>query len=125
MEIITYIRLVNNSYEVELDLAEGGLTPVEKEAIANYGEPVITAGGLFDAGGGGLSYTLGDDDRKFPSQFPVKKTFSRADYPSDANDRAVLYRTTLKTRLDTAMTALRSRAAGTTGREIDNIDTAP
>jgi len=124
MEIESKIRLVNNAYSVELDLADGGLTPVELQAIRNYGEPVVSAGGLFDDGAG-LTYTLPDDDRKFPSQFPVKYTFSLADYPSDANDRAVLFRQTMKTRIDAAVTAIRALDEGTTGHEIDVIDTTP
>ena len=106
MEIESHIRLVNNAYSSEIDLADGGLTPVEAEAISHYGEPVIEAGGLFDDGGG-LSYTLAADDRKFPSQFPVKAIFSNADFPTDANDRAVLYRDEIIIRLDAAVTALR------------------
>lgn len=124
MEIISYIRLVNNAYEVELDLADGGLTPVEKDCITKFGEPVISVGGEF-TDGVDLTFTLADNDRKFPSQFPVKYSFGLADYPSDANDRAVLFRNTIRTRIDDAVTALRALSIGDTGRTIDNVDTTP
>lgn len=124
MEIISYIRLVNNAYAVEMDLADNGLTPVEAESIRNFGEPTIEVGGDFDDGDA-LTFTLAGEDRKFPSQFPIKTTFSISDYPTDANARAVLYRDTLRTRLDVAVTALRAKTVGTTGRDIENIDTTP
>jgi len=124
METIATIRLVSGSYHVEVDLAEDGLTPVEAEVISQHGEPVITAGGLFDDEIS-LSYTLADDDRKFPSQFPVKAIFSLADFPSDANDRAVLFRDEIRDRIDIAITALRALTAGTVGKDIDNEDTTP
>jgi len=124
METIATIRLVNNAYHVEVNLADEGLTPVEKEVIAQYGEPVIAAGGTFNDGVS-LSYDLNANDRKFPSQFPVKAIFSRADYPSDANARAVLFRDQIRSRIDTAITALRNNSAGTVGKDIDNEDTTP
>jgi len=124
METEATIRLVNNVYNVEVDLADNGLTPVEAEVISQFGEPVIAAGGNFDDGGG-LSYDLADDDRKFPSQFPVKASFSLADHPADANDRALLFRDKVRERIDTAITALRGNTVGTVGRDIDNEDTTP
>lgn len=124
MELLRTIRLVNNVYHAEVDLADGGLTPVEEETITQYGEPVIAAGGTF-TDGQGLTFTLADEDRKFPSQFPVKATFSRADFPSDANARAVLWYDTIRDRCETAMETIRGYAAGITGRDISNIDTTP
>jgi hypothetical protein len=124
MEIISNIRLVSNSYQVELDLADAGLTPSELEAIQSFGEPVISIGGDFDDGDD-LTFSLADEDRKFPSQFPAKAVFNLSDYPSDANARAVLFRNTIRERLETAIVTLRAKVIGVTGREISNIDTTP
>lgn len=124
MELERSIRLVNNAYHAEVNLARDGLTPVEAEAVSNYGEPTIEAGGTFDDGVD-LTYDLPADDRRFPSQFPVKAVFSRSDYPDDANARAVLWYNTIRDRIEAAVEALRAIPSGTTGRDISNIDTTP
>jgi hypothetical protein len=98
--------------------------PEEAEAVRRFGEPTIDVGGEFDDGDA-LTYTLAADDRKFPSQFPVKKIFSLEDYTTTTNDRAVLFRDTIRTRITDAITDLRAQAVGSTGREISNIDTTP
>ena len=123
MEIISNIRLVSNTYEVEIDLAQGGLTPVEAEAIRQFGEPVTETGGEFD-NGSGLEFELPEADRKFPSQFPVKAVFSLADN-ANANARAILFKDTIIQRLTTSVIDIRELSAGITGREIINIDTTP
>lgn len=124
MRLNTSITLVDGVYHVSVDLADtNGFTPVEQEAVTQFGEPTIACGGSFDDGGG-LTYTLDTNDKLFPSQFPVKEKFSTVDYPSNANARAVLWRDTIKTRIDAAITTLRSKTVGTVGEEIANIDTS-
>jgi hypothetical protein len=124
MEIVSYIKLVSSNYEVEIDLAPDGLTPVEEAAITNFGEPVIPTGGTFTRASPALTFTLPESDRKFPSQFPVKASFDIADN-ADANARAVLFRDKILERLTTHVRAVRTLAAGTTGKDITNINTTP
>lgn len=122
MQIEVYIRPLNNLFEVQIGLAgtpEEGLTPVEREAFRNFGEPLIECGGDFDDGDG-LTFSLPSDARRFPSQFPVKQLFSLSD-EADANDRAVLYRTTIETRLVTARDAQTQKITGVSGRFITSL----
>ena len=124
MRITSTIQLRDAVYHVAVDAADTlPFTPAEQEALTNFGEPTIACGGTFTLGD--LTYTLAENDRLFPSQFPVKQTFSTEDYPDDANERATLWRNTIKTRLENAVAALRSLAPGTVGEETDNIDTTP
>lgn len=120
MDIKSTIRLTNNVYHAEIDLYE--LTLVEQDVINKFGEPTIDCGGSFDDQMG-LTFTLDTDERKFPSQFPCKKSWDRADYPSDADDRAALWRDTIKTRIDTAVTALRALTYDNLGTEIAPVPT--
>ncbi len=122
MRISSSIILIDGVYNVTVDLVSGGFTPVEAEAVYQHGEPTVSCGGEFDDGDA-LTFTLADNDRKFPSQFPVKQRFSLEDY-GDAAERAELWRSTIKTRLDTAITTLRNISVANTGEEIANIDTS-
>lgn len=124
MRLETSIKLISGVYHVTVDLAsEDGFTPVEQEAITQQGEPTIDVGGSFDDQAG-LTYTLDTKQVQFPSQFPQKKTFSKTDYPSDAADRAQLWLDTVKTRIDTGVTAQRTATASNIAEEIVNIDTS-
>lgn len=124
MQTRSIIQLVDNVYTAEVALDTNGLTPVEKDVITKYGEPTISCGGEF-TDGVDLTYTLATNDKKFPSQFPVKQSFSRVDYPDDAYDRADLWIETLKTKIDTAVTALRAIPETLVGTTVSNIDTQP
>lgn len=122
MQIEVYIRPLNNLFEVQIGLAgtpEEALTPVEREAFRNFGEPVVDCGGEFDDGDG-LVFNLPTDERRFPSQFPVKQLFSLEDN-ADANDRAVLYRTTIEQRLVTARDEQTDKVTGTSGRFVNTL----
>lgn len=124
MEIESTIRLVGNVYNVEIDLATDGFTPTEQEVVEQFGEPLVDIGGSF-TDGGSLSYTLTSEDRRFPSQFPIKVQFSRVDYPDDAAERAGVYRSTLITRITAAITTLRGYTVSNLGHDISNNDTTP
>jgi hypothetical protein len=120
MQIKSSITIKDNVYHVEIDLDK--FSPAEEEAVAQFGEPTIACGGEFED----PDFTLADDDRKFPSQFPVKQRFGVEDYES-ASDIAVAWRNAVKDRLESGMEAVRLSAAspGVVGLEIDIIDTTP
>jgi hypothetical protein len=121
MEIETRIDQCDNAYSVQIGLAncpEDALTPVERQAFQAFGEPVVDVGGSFS--GEDLSFTLPSDQRRFPSQFPVKQVFSLADN-SDANARAVLYQTTIQARLVAARNTQTEKSDGTVGRFVTTL----
>jgi hypothetical protein len=123
MEIESRISLTEATYRVQVGLAASptALTPVEREAVAQFGEPVIELGGAFTQADPSLTFSLPAAQARFPGQFPISQAFSLADYAEDANERAVLFRNTLITRLEAARTALLTQSAGTTGTQVTII----
>ena len=128
MHLYSSITLINNTYHVQVGprILEGtsAFTPAEQEALAKAGEPVVEVGGTFTDSP--LTFTLSEEDRLFPSQFPVKQLFSLDD-DDDAGDMAVLFRDTIKTRIEAAMESARTAAIADTvfGSEISDINTTP
>lgn len=123
MRLVTNIVLTDGAYHASVDLTPQGLSPVEEEALSHFGEPIIQCGGEF-TDGDALTFTLPENHKRFPSQFPVKKRFAIEDFPDDAADMALLWRDTIKARIAAAVTAKRNTSAGTTGEEISVIDTS-
>ena len=86
MEIRSTIRLTNNLYQAEIALGENGLTPVENEALAQFGQPSIECGGEFGttgttgATGTNTYFTLPSNAKLFPANFPIKESFSLLDF---------------------------------------------
>lgn len=120
MRITSSILLVDGVYNVVVDLASGGFTPEESAAVYRWGFPVVACGG--DIPYDNTVFTLPDDDRRFPSQFPAKQRFSSEDWP-DAAGMASAWRDEIKTRLDAAITELRNKTVGLTGEETVIINT--
>ena len=120
MQVESNIRLTLGSYYVQVSLAPGdALSGRERDAMAAFGQPVVEFGGSFS--GDDVSFTLPADPRAVPGQLPCQKQFSLVDYGSEANAYAVLYETTMLTRLRQALGALLERDAGVTGRTISNL----
>lgn len=132
MTIYTSIQLINDQYRVQVGpqaiiAGKSPFTAAELDVLARFGEPTVECGGEFDNEEGGddaITFELADDDRSFPSQFPVVKFFDLND-DEDANEKAVFYRDTIKDRIEEAMSELRTEEFGTIGEEISNIDTNP
>lgn len=138
MEIKTVVRLVSGSYHSEISLNENGLTPVETETINYFGAPLIECGGAFGvtgstgATGTNTYFELEADPRYFPTNFPVKQTFSLLDYPvgttapPNAAQRAVIWKDEIVSRITAGMQDKRDEASSTAiGTAILNIDTTP
>jgi hypothetical protein len=138
MEIKSTIRLTNNLYQAEISLGENGLTPVETEAITYFGQPSVDCGGEFGATGttgatGTNTYfTLPANSKFFPSNFPVKQSFSLLDYPvgttlpPNAAQRVDIWRDEVVSRLALAMQNKRGEASSSDiGTTVQNIDTTP
>jgi hypothetical protein len=138
MEIKSTIRLVNDLYHSEISLNDNGLTPVEIEAINNFGAPSVECGGSFGttgttgATGTNTYFYLPANPKFFPTNFPIKQSFSLLDYPvgttypPNAAQRADLWRDTIVTRTTSAMIEQRAKAVSPdVGTVIQNIDTTP
>lgn len=138
MEIRSTIRLTNNLYQAEIALGENGLTPVENEALAQFGQPSIECGGSFGttgttgATGTNTYFTLPSNAKLFPSNFPIKESFSLLDYPvgttapPNAAVRADLWRDTVVSRITSGVQAKRAESASSDiGTIVQNIDTTP
>jgi len=119
MRLADTIELIDNAYHVQIGLAEErGLTPVEQEAFANFGDAVVDVGGEFSTEG--LTFTLPTRDVFFPSGFPVKQIFSLDDF-NDANARAVLWRDTIKTRIIAQRDAWLAKSVGNVDENITTV----
>lgn len=119
------LQLIANAFHIQIGLdtlRPDALSPEEAAAIARFGEPVVECGGAFSVGS---TYTLAANQRRFPSQFPVKQVFGIADEASvaAANAKAVTFRTEIRTRIDAALTALRALNPGTLGGNSTTIAT--
>lgn len=138
MQIESTIRLSSSSYHSEVSLIS--LTPVEEEAINHFGAPSVECGGEFGttgttgATGTNTYFILDDNSRAFPTQFPVKYSFSLLDYPvgttapPNAAQRADIWRDAIIARVTTAVQETRaSSASGATGlgTTVQVIDTTP
>jgi hypothetical protein len=138
MEIRSTIRLTNNLYQAEISLGDNGLTPVETEALAQFGQPSIDCGGSFGttgttgATGTNTYFILPSNAKLFPANFPVKESFSLLDFPvgttapPNAAVRADLWRDTVVSRITAGVQAKRAESASSDiGTIVQNIDTTP
>ena len=122
MNITTTVGLADGIYSVDISTGSDVFTPIEQDAVSRFGEPLIECGGTFTLDA--LNYTLDSLTRYFPSQFPVRQRFSIADH-GDAYDRATLWKTTILTRIVTAITTLRGNTITQLGTEVHNLSTTP
>jgi hypothetical protein len=135
MQLETTIRLSSGVYHSEVTLLS--FTPVEEEAINNFGAPTVECGAAFGvtgstgATGTNTYFELPANSRAFPTQFPVKQSFSLADYPvgtsgpPNAAVRANVWKSTIVTRITAAVESKRSESALYIGTAVENIDTTP
>ncbi len=112
------IDLIDNAYHVQIgpDSIPDAIPPAETQALIRFGEPIIECGGDFDAGGG-VTFTLPANQKRFSSQFPVKEIFSR-DSDANANAKAVYWRDTMATRIRAGVAAKVALVPGTVGTTV-------
>lgn len=127
MKLGTSIIPVAGIYYATIDLYRtdgAGLTPVEQEAIAMEGEPIVNVGGVID-NHAGLTFTLPVKDLSFPTQFPAQQKFAKADF-ADAKQRALEWTIEISARIDTALTDKRVAAASDSeSLQVTTVDTTP
>lgn len=121
MILSSSISVIGDSDHVQVGLDEtaDALTPNERAAIQQFGEPVVACGGAF-TGANALAFTLPALDLRFPSQFPVKHIFQR-EGDATSNAKAVAFRDTIQDRISAALYAKLQEAPGTTGRWINTV----
>lgn len=126
MKLAITSRKVSNVFHVEINLADrDGFTPVEIEAVANGGEPLIECGGdIVVEGEGAIEFTLPTDERYFPSQFPVKQKFSADDF-EDAYERSAAWKSVVKQRIQLGIATKRAATVYPSGTDIEDINTMP
>lgn len=120
MLIRSSTTLVGNLYRVDLSLEPDGVSGRERDVLDQFGEPVVDCGGTFTSGS--LTFTLDALAIRVPTDLALaSRSFSRADYPTEANARAELYRLTVLTRIADAISELLSRDPGTIGTNVTPI----
>lgn len=123
MKIRTFKNLEDNVYRVSIqteDWSERDMRLMEK-----YGEPEIDIGGTFldeNGSGSGDDFTFTLDSKLYgvKTGSPFSYGFDARDY-ADAETRALLWATTLISRITDAMTTLRANDDGFTGEDVVNI----
>lgn len=122
MNVQHTISISGNAYHVQIGpddrLSGSGLTPVEYEAFARFGEPVIDCGGTFTLGEG--TFTLPANELRYPSQFPILQLFALDDF-ADAGDRADAFRAQILAKLAAAKDAVLEKQANHVGTQISTL----
>lgn len=116
MKLVIEKTLKNNNYEIKLSVAD--VTTEDTDLISDFGEVQVNIAGKLEEtvhnDETGLDETtvianLGDSFKYIPSEFPVTKTFTKAQYGVDVEKIATTYITTIKTRTQEAITALKAK----------------
>lgn len=116
MKLVIEKTLKNNNYEIKLSVAD--VTTEDTDLISDFGEVQVNIAGKLEETvhntETGLDETtvianLGDSFKYLPSEFPVTKTFTKAQYGADVEKIATTYITTIKTRTQDAITALKAK----------------
>lgn len=116
MKLVIEKTLKNNNYEIKLSVAD--VTTEDTDLISDFGEVQVNIAGKLEEtvhnDETGLDETtvianLGDSFKYLPSEFPVTKTFTKAQYGVDVEKIATTYITTIKTRTQEAITALKAK----------------
>ena len=109
-------KLANNNYEVTISIAE--VLPEETELFNDFGNLTVNVGGVFTETVETVEttiLTLGDSFKKVPTDFPLTKIFTQAQYGANAEKVANVYAEATSAKIQTAITALKAKQDGFTG----------
>lgn len=106
--------LSNNVYTVTLrtDFQESDL-----ELMSDFSQPTVDVGGSFT---GPPAFSLNSSVKKIKDQFPVVQSFDGA-ADVDAKDKANVWATEMLTRIQSAVTTLRTNVDDFTGDTVDTL----
>lgn len=114
MKAVFNKTLANNVYTVELSITEVETT--DTDLFADFGEPMIDIGGEVKSGATILA-TLPSQFRKVTTQMPVIMRFADSAYANNAKAVAEAWITTIEARINTVITALRTKNDDFTGTQ--------
>jgi len=127
MKLVLDKNLVANNYEVTVKVTE--ITEEETELLKDFGDLTINIGGKItetvqkvvtgtDSEGNSTSTTvdevveianLGDIYKKFPTDFPLTKTFTKANFGEKSDKVAIAYVSKVTKEIQDAVTALKAK----------------
>lgn len=135
MKLVVNKNLANNNYEVLLDVVD--VEQADKELFSDFGELIINTGGsiteevttteeqqveVSDGAGGTTTETrqvevtrtvtvaeISNAYRKFPSELPIKRVFTKAEFGLNAEKIAKLYADKIEKDLKLALSVLREK----------------
>ncbi|TVX86100.1 hypothetical protein [Paenibacillus agilis] len=114
MKLVIDKKLVSNNYEVVISIAD--VQPEETELFADFGKVSINIGGeLTKKGGTAPEATIGDAFKYLPTDFPITRVFTQAQYGVKAVDVATAFADTIQLRIETAITTMKAKQDSFTG----------
>jgi hypothetical protein len=117
MKIRTYKRLESGVYRVSIQTEDW--SELDSGLMIKFGEPEIDLGGNI-TDGGSIDFDLDTSYARVMSDSPFVAGFDSDDY-ADAQDRAETWQDTIETRIQAAVTTLRSSSDGFSGEEITEL----
>ncbi|MCY9758387.1 hypothetical protein M5X00_29655 [Paenibacillus alvei] len=114
MKLVIDKKLANNNYEVAISIAD--IQEAETELFSDFGKVSINIGGeLTKKGGTTAEATIGDAFKYLPTDFPITRVFTQAQYGAKAENVAIAFSDTVQERIQTAITTLKAKSDGFTG----------
>lgn len=114
MKLVIDKKLTNNNYEVVINLMD--IQDQESELFADFGKVSVNIGGdLTLEGETTPTVTVGDAYKYIPTDFPITKVFTQAQYGANAESVANAFADTATKRIQDAITALKAKQDGFTG----------
>jgi hypothetical protein len=109
MKLVIEKNLSNNNYEVSIDIVN--ILPEETELFSDYGAVSINLGGklLDDDLGTTELAALGDLFKRVPTDLPITKVFSQAQYGENAEKVANSFARTTSEKIQAAITELKTK----------------
>lgn len=114
MKLVIGKKLTNNNYEVTIEIAD--ILDAETELFADFGKPSINIGGELTVSGGATPVaTIGDTFKYIPTDFPIVRVFTQAQYGANAEEVANAFADTVSERVKAAITGLKAKSDSFTG----------
>lgn len=113
MKLVIDKNLTNNNYEVVISIED--IQEVESELFSDFGKVSVNIGGELTDSVGAVVATIGDAYKYVPTDFPVTKVFTQAQYGVEAEAIANAFADTVASRIQDAVTDLKAKQDGFTG----------
>lgn len=108
MKLVIDKNLASNNYEVSISVAD--ILPEETEMFNDFGAAAINIGGeLKSTDGLEVEATIGDSFKYLPTDFPIVRVFTKAQYGDKAEIVENAFANTITERIQSAITTLKSK----------------